>query len=79
MEVIIENISMAGFSKIRGAFQKQITGYYVDNKSDTVDVIFGDSSLWKIGTFRLGVYLTNKKNNVTVTIASKEFNKIIIQ
>ena len=79
MEVIIENISMSGFFKIYKAYKKQITGYYVDNKTDTVNVFLGDSSLWTIGTFSWGVYLTNEKNNVTITIASKEFNKIIIQ
>lgn len=79
MEVIIENISMVGFSKICNAFQKQITGYYVDNETDAVNVFLGDSSLWKIGTFSWGVYLTNEKNNVTITLPGKEFNKIIIQ
>ena len=79
MEVVIENISMAGFSKIYSAFQKQITGYYVDNKTDTVTVFLGDSSLWKIKTYGWGVYLTNEKKNVTVTLAGREFKKIRIQ
>ena len=79
MEVIIENIIMSGFLKIYKSFKKQITGYYVDNKTDTVNVFLGDSSLWTIGTFSWGVYITSEKNNVTITIAGKEFNKIIIQ
>lgn len=79
MEVIIENVSMAGFSKIYDAFQKQITGYYVDNKTDTVNVFLSDSSLWKIVTSSWGVYITTEKNNVTITLTYKEFNKIIIQ
>lgn len=79
MEVIIESMSIVGFQKINNVFQKQITGYYVDKETDTVTVYLGDSSLWKIGTYSWGVYITNEKNNVTVTIASREFNKITIQ
>lgn len=79
MEVIIDNASAVGFSKIYKSFRKHITGFYVDNKTDTVNVFLGDSSLWKIGTSSWGVYLTNEKSNVTITLASKEFNKIIIQ
>ena len=79
MEVIIESMSIVGFSKINNAFQKQITGYYVDKKTDTVTVYLGDSSFWKIGTYSWGVYITNENNNVTVTIASREFNRITIQ
>lgn len=79
MEVIIENISIVGFSRIYKSFRKYITGFYVDNKTNTVNVFLGDSSLWKINTLNWGVYITNEKNNVTVTIAGKEFNRIIIQ
>lgn len=79
MEVIIENISMSGFSKVYDAFQKQITGYYVDKKIDTVNAFLGDSSLWKICTFSWGVSITNEKNNATVTLAGVEFEKIVIQ
>lgn len=79
MEVIIENMSIVAFSKTNNAFQKQITGYYVDKETDTVTVYLGDSSLWTIGTYSWGVYITNEKNNVTITLASREFNKITIQ
>ena len=70
---------MAGFSKIYNAFRKQINGFYVDNKINTVNIFLGDSSLWKIDTFSWGVHLTNEKSNVSITLAGKEFNKIIIQ
>lgn len=79
MEVIIESMSIVGFSKINNAFHEQITGYYVDKETDTVTVYLGDSSLWKIVTYSKGVYITKEKNNVTVTIANREFNKITIQ
>ena len=79
MEIVIENVSIVGFSKIYNAFQKQISGYCVDNRNGTVNVFLGDSSLWKIRTFSWGVYLTNEVNNATITLAGDEFNKIVIQ
>ena len=79
MEIVIENVSIVGFSKIYNAFHKQISGYCVDNRNGTVNVFLGDSSLWKIRTFSWGVYLTNEKNNATITLAGEEFNKIVIQ
>ena len=79
MEIVIENVSIVGFSKIYNAFQKQMSGYCVDNRSGTVNVFLGDSSFWKIRMFSWGVYLTNEENNATITLASEEFNKIVIQ
>ena len=79
MEIVIENVSIVGFSNIYNAFQKQISGYCVDNRNGTVNVLLGDSSLWKIRTFSWGVYLTNEVNNATITLAGEEFNKIVIQ
>ena len=79
MEIVIENVSIVGFSKIYNSFQKQISGYCVDNRNGTVNVFLGDSSLWKIRTFSWGVYLTNEVNNATITLAGEEFNKIVIQ
>ena len=79
MEIVIENVSIVGFSKIYNAFQKQISGYCVDNRSGTVNVFLGDSSFWKIRTFSWGAYLTNDENNVTITLEVEEFNKIVIQ
>lgn len=79
MEIIIEDIRMTGFLNLYNAFQKHINGYYVYNKTDTTDVFLGDSSLWEIRTFNCEVYITNKENNITVTIAEPDFNKIIIQ
>ena len=79
MEIVIENVSIVGFSKIYNAFQKQISGYCVDNRSGTVNVFLGDSSFWKIRTFSWGIYLTNEENNVTITLEVEEFNKIVIQ
>ena len=79
MEIVIENVSIVGFSKIYNSFQKQISGYCVDNRNGTVNVFLGDSSFWKIRTFSWGVYLTNEENNATITLAGEEFNKIVIQ
>ena len=79
MEIVIENVSIVGFSKIYNAFQKQIGGYCVDNRNGTVDVFLGDSSFWKIRTFSWGVYLTNEENNATITLEGEEFNKIVIE
>ena len=79
MEIVIENVSIVGFSKMYNAFQKQIIGYCVDNRNGTVDVFLGDSSFWKIRTFSWGVYLTNEENNTTITLAVEEFNKIVIE
>ena len=79
MEIIIEDISMTGFLKLYNAFQKHINGYYVYNKTDTADIFLGDSSLWEIRTFNCEVYITNKENNITITIAEPDFKKIIIQ
>ena len=79
MEIVIKNVSIVGFSKIYNAFQKQISGYCVDNRNGTVNVFLGDSSFWKIRTFSWGVYLTNEVNNATITLAGEEFNKIVIQ
>lgn len=79
MEVVIENVSIVGFSKIYNAFKKQISGYCVDNRNGTVNVFLGDGSFWKIRTFSWGVYFTNEENNVTITLAGEEFNKIVIQ
>ena len=79
MEIVIENVSIVGFSKMYNAFQKRINGYCVDNRDGTVNVFLGDSSFWKIRTFSWGVYLTNEENNVTITLEVEEFNKIVIQ
>ena len=79
MEIVIENVSIVGFSKIYNAFKKQISGYCADNRNGTVNVFLGDSSFWKIRTFSWGVYLTNEENNVTITLAGEEFNKIVIE
>ena len=79
MEIVIENVSIVGFSKIYNAFQKQISGYCVDNRSGTVNVFLADSSFWKIRTFSWGIYVTNDENNVTITLEVEEFNKIVIQ
>lgn len=79
MELIINNISMVGFSKIYNSFDKQISGYYVNNKNDTVDVSLGDSSLWHIDTFSWGVCISNAKSKVNVTLVGTEFEKIVIQ
>ena len=79
MEIVIENVSIVGFSRIYNVFQKQIGGYCVDNRNGTVNVFLGDSSFWKIRTFSWGVYLTNEENNITITLEGEEFNKIVIQ
>lgn len=79
MEVIIDSISMVGFSKVYKAFRKQIGGYYVNNTTDKMNVILVNNSSWKIDTFSWGICITDEKNNITITLASKEFNKIIIQ
>ena len=79
MEIVIENMTMIGFSKVYKTFKEQITGYYVDNKTNTVNVFLGSSSQWKICTFNSGVYLTNNKSKITLTIECMDFNQMIIQ
>lgn len=79
MEIIIENVRMAGFLKLYNAFKKQIECYYVYNKTNTVDVFLGDDFLWEIKPFNGKVCITNKESNTTITIAVSDFNRILIQ
>ena len=79
MELIIENISMKGFSKICNSFERELKGFYVDKETDTVTVFLGDIALWEIDTYNNGVNIINLKNNNSITLPSHHFNKIIIQ
>lgn len=79
MEIIIEEMSMIGFSKVLTAFQKDIKEYNVNVKTDTITVFFNDSELWEINTFTWGVSIKNLKNGRSITIANHHFKNITIQ
>ena len=79
MEIIIEEMSMIGFSKVLTAFQKYIKEYNVNVKTDTITVFFNDSELWEVNTFTWGVSIKNLKNGRSITIANHHFKKITIQ
>ena len=79
MEIIIEEMSMVGFSKVLTAFQKYIKEYHVNVKTDTITVFFNDSELWEVSTFSWGVSIKNLKNDISITIANNHFKNIIIQ
>ena len=79
MEIIIEEMSMIGFSKVLTAFQKYIKEYNVNVKTDTITVFFNDSELWEVNTFTWGVSIKNLKNGRSITIANHHFKNITIQ
>lgn len=79
MEIIIEEMSMIGFSKVLTAFQKYIKEYNVNVKTDTITVFFNDSELWEVNTFTWGVSIKNLKNCRSITIANHHFKNITIQ
>ena len=79
MEIIIEEMSMIGFSKVLTAFQKYIKEYHVNVGTDTITVFFNDSELWEVSTFTWGVSIKNLKNDISITIANHHFKNITIQ
>ena len=79
MEIIIEEMSMIGFSKVLTAFQKYIKEYHVNVATDTITVFFNDSELWEVSTFTWGVSIKNLKNSRSITIANHHFKNITIQ